>query len=312
MPAPSVVLWDQADEPPTGDAEVLLWRRYTGTGSLQSVPGYLEAHAERIRDRYLRFIHDLGESLVNGCRLVEQLQTADGYNFWWMTTVAEKSPLKSPRIYDCLRLLALQELLEGRRPRLLRLCSSDRDLAASVRAMCVGLDTCFEWQPSRRHAALPYWAKGLLSLRLVPQRWSLRRLADPTWYSGERAIFIASYFIHLDSAQGARGRFHSRQWEVLPELLQTCGHRLNWLQLFLFSAAVPTVDTGAQWARAFNADAEHQGCHSFLDSSLSVRVVLRALKRWLWLRRVCRRLRTAPAAFAVRGSTLTLWPNAAR
>ena len=318
MPAPAVVLWDRAEEPPTEDAEVLLWRKYAGGESQRSVPGYLEAHAERIRNRYLCFIHDLGQSPLNGRRLVEQLQTADGYNFWWMSTVAEKSPLKSPRIYDCLRLLALQEMLDGRRPRLLRLCSSDSVLAASVRALCVGLDARFEWQPSRGHesirslrrlyAVLPYWAKGLLSLRLVPQRWSLRRLADPAWYSGERAIFIASYFIHLDSAQGAQGRFHSRQWEALPELLQTYGRRLNWLQLFLFSAAVPTVDAGVQWARAFNADAGHQGCHSFLDSSLSVAVVLRALKRWLWLRRVCRQLRTAPAAFTVRGSTLTLWP----
>jgi surface carbohydrate biosynthesis protein (TIGR04326 family) len=317
MPESAIVVWDQSDEPESIPGDILYWRSYRDADLRSSVPSYLEAYAERIRGKYLGFIHDLGQSVVAGRRVAEHLDRGDGFSFWWMTTLAEKSPLKSPRIYDCLRLLALEEMLAARPPAALRLVSSDAELAEAMRAMCAKLESRFEWQQRgarpkwslrRIYTALPYQLKALMSLRHVLLRWTLRKLGRPRWFSGEASIFIASYFIHLDTTQCARGRFHSRQWETLPELLHTCGRRINWMQLFLFSAAVPNVRTGLSWTRQFNADAERQGCHAFLDSYLSVTLVCRALKTWLWLCAVSRRLKAVPAAFTPGGSVLWLWP----
>jgi surface carbohydrate biosynthesis protein (TIGR04326 family) len=107
----AIVVWDQAQMPPAGTGAVLCWRSYAHGGSVSSVPRYLEAHADRIRSKYLAFIHDLGESLVAGRRVIDHLDFGDGFSYWWMTTIAEKSPLKSSRIYDCLRMFALEEML---------------------------------------------------------------------------------------------------------------------------------------------------------------------------------------------------------
>jgi surface carbohydrate biosynthesis protein (TIGR04326 family) len=313
----AVVVWDQAEDPPVGSDEVLCWQSYLHGDAVASVPGYLEAHAQRIRSRYLAFVHELGESRIAGRRLIDHLDAGDGYSFWWMTTIAEKSPLKSPRIYDCLRMFALEEMLAQRQVATLTLVSADPMLARTMRATCLNLNIGFRWQQRGRrprltlrrvYELLPYALKALLSLRHVAMRWPLRKVRSAAWYSGDASVFICSYFIHLDAARGARGEFHSRQWENLPQLLRENGRQLNWLQLFLFSAAVPDSATGLSWVRRFNADAHHQGCHAFVDSYLSAAVVLRALARWLWLCGVALRLREFSAACRPSGSALWLWP----
>ena len=313
----AIVVWDQAESPPAGGGAVLCWRSYAHGGSVSSVPRYLEAHADRIRSKYLAFIHDLGESLVAGRRVIDHLNFGDGFSFWWMTTMAEKSPLKSPRIYDCLRMFALEEMLTEMHPSHLTLVSSDRSLAQAMQATCRNLNTGFKWEHrgarqkwSLRsvYVALPYALKAVLSLRHVMVRWPLRKSKGPRWFADRAAIFICSYFIHLDPTLCARGQFHSRQWESLPRLLHDSGRRTNWLQLFLFSAAMPDVGTGLSWVRRFNADAASQGCHAFVDGYITVGLLLRALTSWLRLCAASRRLRHIPSAFWPQGSAVWLWP----
>ena len=315
--AASIVVWDQVGDPPAGGGEVLCWRSYAHGESITSVPRHLETHAERIRSKYLAFIHELGEKPIAGRRVVDHLDLGDGFSVWWMTTIAEKSPLKSPRIYDCLRMLALEEMLMETPPSCMTLVSADRSLAQAMQVMCRNLNADFKWErlgtrsrASLRglYGALPYALKAVLSLRHVVTRWPLRRSKGPRWFADKAAVFICSYFIHLDPKLCVCGKFHSRQWESLPQLLRDSGRPANWLQLFLYSVAVPDLDTGITWVRRFNANAAYQGCHAFVDGYLSVGLVIRAIRRWLGLCAVSRRLRLIPSAFRPQGSAVWLWP----
>lgn len=60
--------------------------------------------------------------------------------------------------------------------------------------------------------------------------------------------------------------------------------------------------------RQFNRDRVRQGCHAFLDTFLSSRVVLRAFKTWLSLNIIRWRLRKISSAFTPKGSAVCLWP----
>ena len=315
----SAIVWDREGDPPHAIGEVWCWKSYAQGNLVHSIPRYIEDNAVRIRGRYLAFIHELGESKVNGRRLVEHLDAGDGFSFWWMGLLAEKSPLKSPRIYDCLRLLALEEILRERMPDGLTLNSSDRALIHAVRRLCDNLHIRFTrqsgkptqraWSLRRCFEAMPHPVQGLIGLgRHLVRRWPLRKPKAPPWFSGDQAVFLCSYFIHLDQASCAQGRFHSRQWEMLPNSLHDHGKRTNWIQHFLFSSTVPNVSTGLGWIRLFNRDAERQGHHAFLDAYLGWRVAFRALRRWIWLNAVGWRLRSIPSAFCPRGSGAWLWP----
>lgn len=298
--------------------EVLCWRSYRQGERVVSIPRYLEQHAERLRGRYLAFVHDLGESRIAGKRIIDHLDLGDGLSFWWLTQVAEKSPFKSPRIYDCLRLLCLEDLLVDRSPVHVLLVSADRALAHAIGELCADLRIGFSYEAPAEGTArwslravyelLPQPLRGLLSLRHVLRRWPLRRARPTGWFAGDSALFICSYFIHLDPGRCARGEFYSRQWEELPRTVHEQGGRINWLQLFLFSAIVPTVGRGAAWLRSFNAHACEQGCQAFLDSYLTIGRVMSALTMWLRLILIAWRLRGAHAAFRPQGSHAWLWP----
>ena len=136
------------------------------------MPRYLERHAERIRARYLAFVHELGETPVGGRRLVDHFTIETGFSLWWMNRIPEKSPFKSPRIYDCLRLLALEEILVARKVSSLTLHSADRDLMEAVGQLCSGLSVTYvraprsdprqPWSVRGLYAALPQVVQGLL------------------------------------------------------------------------------------------------------------------------------------------------------
>lgn len=314
-----VIVWDRPADPGYGaDARVLCWQSYLHGGPVDSVPRYLEEHAERIRARYLAFIHAIGEYRVAGRRIVDHLDLGEGCSFWWMTLVAEKNPLKSNRVYDCLRLIALEEILAGAPPSELVLVSASKALAEAIGALCNSRCIAFRWQrcppPTRPgilrglYDCLPSAIQALLSLRHVALRWPLRSLRRTPWFTGEGVVFFCSYFIHLDPALGPRGQFHSRHWEKLPDHLHRSGRRTNWLQLFLRSAVVPEVNTGLRWVQAFNRDSANQGQHIFLESFLSWRVLRQALRNWGRLGGVRRRLTEVRAAFQLQATGLSLWP----
>jgi len=314
----SAVVWDQVGAAPATADKVLCWQSYIGGGMISSIPRYVENHAERIKQKYLAFIHDLGERQIAGKRVVDHMDLGDGFSLWWMTLLAEKSPLKSPRIYDCLRLIALEEMLTEDLPSDLTLITANKPLAQAMGRLCRGLGISFRcrfmresnagWSLRRFYDKLPYSVRGLLSFRHVVARWPLRKLRRPEWFSGDNAVFFCSYFIHLDRAQCAQGRFHSRQWEGLPKSLQESGKSLNWIQLFLFSAMVPNLATGLRWLRQFNQDASNQGWHAFLDTYITFGRLLGVVKTWLWLHFISWRLRTIYSAFYPNGSAVWLWP----
>ena len=314
-----LIVWDCKADPPDSRGEVLHWQSYVQSGSIFSVPHYLEVHAERLRAKYVAFIHDLGESRIDGKRVVDHLSVGDGFSFWWMTQLVEKNPIKSPWIYDCLRLLALEEILLDRKPSALTFCSSDSNLAQAVRRLCRNLQIHFTWHSGtqskqkwslrRLYRGLPYPVQGLISLaRHLLLRWPLRKLEKPKWFSGESAISLCSYFIHLDSTSCEQGRFYSRQWEMLPGYLHGSGKRINWIQHFLFSPIVPDTRTGRGWLRRFNLDASSQGYHVFLDTYLTWGIVVQVLKGWTSLTAVAWRLRHIHSSFCPDGSATWLWP----
>lgn len=292
MNEPTIV-WDSDAIPNARWQRVLLWRSYAESASGESIPRYLDEHAEALRARHLAFIYALGQQQLDGRTLIQHFDRGDGFSFWWMTHLAEKSPFKSPRLYDCLRLLALEEMLVKSRPAALILHSGDVLLAQAFGNLCRKLGISFSLARLRKadegsllrrlYQALPWRWRGLLSLRHMLRRWPLRALARPKWFSGTNGVFLCSYFFNLDAVAAEQGHFHSRQWESLPAYLHRSGKCSNWIHHMLLTPTIPDIATGLRWATQFNKHRESEGCHSFVESQISWRLLARALLDWLWL-----------------------------
>lgn len=301
----------------SGAGVAVLWNGYSDERAVLSLPRHVEKHAERLRSRYLAFVHDLGERKV-GKRLVDHFRIETGFSLWWMNRVPEKSPFKSKRIYDCLRLLALEEILTEVKPSTLTVRIADAAVATAVGQLCDALGITYEsvqlpkpefpWSARRLYDALPHVAQGLLSFRHALKRWRFRRLRPVVWAGGDRAVFFCSYFFNIDQAAADRGVFYSRQWEALPGWVAAQGGRVNFLHHYLPDAGMRDVPTSLRWLARFNRDATSQGTHAFLESFLSLRVLLRVARRWLSLWLVAAKLRGVERHFTPNGSAASLWP----
>lgn len=314
------LIWDLPAAPPSWDGQVFHWRSTEVSQGLISIPAHLELHGDRLRKTYLAFVHELGTLPVAGLPVRRHLQDGAGNNFWWMGLLAEKSPFKTPEIYQALRLLALQDFLRETPPQALVLRSADRILAQAVRVLCAQYQIVFLYEPQvaqeRRQPLrialkkrVPEWLQAPLAVcAYLVRRWPLRQMRPLHWNSGENAFLFCSYFAHLDGNAAKAGQFQSRQWGPLPNVLADSGLQLNWLQNFWPGEAAPDARAGVELARRFNGADPGLGVHGFVDSYVGVRVLLRSLRSWLFLLSRAWVLRGMAVRLQVHHMPAFLWP----
>ena len=288
--------------------------------SVQCLLRYAEAHGERLRRKYLAWIHDLGESQIDGKRLIDHLAVDNGLSYWWLTLLAEKSPWKSPPIVDAIRLLALEEILLEEKPGTFLLVSANRSLHEVLSDLCQNLGISYEWErlaapPRPRlscrgiYHALPPLVRAFTRLaHYVLTRWPFSQAEKSGWFGDGKSLFICSPLYDIDSNSARDGHFHSRLWEGLPGLMTKQGLSGNWLHLYVPRDVGLTPRIAMNWVQCFNQQPQSQGSHAFLDAYLSWRIVGRVLKNWLRVSFVSWRLRKIKPAFRPEGSQVSLWP----
>jgi surface carbohydrate biosynthesis protein (TIGR04326 family) len=317
----SLTVWDSGADAVVEHGVVYHWNGYSEIGTSRSLFRYVEKHGERLRSKYLAWIHDLGQSECGGKRLVEHLTLEEGFSYWWMTLLTEQSPWKSPSIMSAIRLFALEEIILEARPNLVRIVTADLGLATIVEELCANLhipyahvqpvaDSRIRWTLRDVYRRLPFTVQGLISfVRLMHLRWPLRYAGAQRWFGGKRSVLLCSYFLHFDQPLAALGEFKSQFWGQLPAILQETGYGINWLHQYVHSSSVPNPRAAREMVRRFSERNAARGHHSFLDAYWSWRLLLRVFRRWAALHRVNLRLaRGMEQAFRPTGSHFSLWP----
>lgn len=306
----------------TRGRKIFDWNNYAEQNSVISIPLYLETHSNRLRARLITLLADLGALEINGKSFSEHLEVTSGFSLWWMSLPVEKSLPKSPQLFDCLRLMALEELLETDRANGVEFVGGNKIVADAINAICDKLGIGFIWtcpprsetvSPNnwikRTYLCLPRPVQGLLLIiRYVASKWQLRAAVHQLRGVPYGDVTVFSYFIHLNKEACSQGVFSSRHWGDVTELLNRSGAGANWFHHYLESPEMPNKATGLSWLSKYNGRSRLQGRHHFIDSYLSVPIVLRVIKRFVWLNIVAWRMRTIPHAFVASEMPLWLWP----
>ncbi len=320
MAVRTLTLWDSSLDPSRVSGLFYRWNGYVENDSIQCLLKYAEAHGERLRRKYLAWIHDLGESRIDGTRLIDRLAFDNGLSYWWLTLLAEKSLWKSPSIVDAIRLLALEEILLQEKPGAFLLVSANRCLHEVLSDLCQNLGIVYKWErlsvPPRwrlsvrgiYHALPPSVTAFIRVVHYGLTRWPFRQAEKSGWFGGGKSLFICSSLYDIDSNLAREGHFHSRLWEGLSGLMAKQGLSGNWLHLYVPRDVGLTPRVAMDWVQCFNQQRQSQGSHAFLDAYLSWRIVGRVFKNWLRVSFVSWRLREIRSAFRPEGSQISLWP----
>ncbi len=289
----NLTVWDCEGTATSPLESTIYWSGYSQQEKVNTVPTYLEKKSDELRARYLSFVHQLGELNISGNRLIDHLEIEKNFSFWWMTLIAEKSYLKSPRIFDCLRLLAFDMQLDEMKPKAIKLVSNDSTLARAMHRCARSKGIPFKWEKSIYECGklylkgfykrIPYNFRAIVFFLIhIFKRWQLIKIKNK-WFSGKNSMFLFSYFVHLDLNSCKDGKFYSHQWETLPSKLCVEGKKLNFIHHFIQSPIVPNAMKGIQYVKKFNNQPASEGSHSFLDSWLSLKVCLDVISKFFTL-----------------------------
>lgn len=313
------LVWDCAEAPPSGDWIPVLWRGYCESNAAGfSIPRLVEEQADALRARFLGWVHDLGEAHIGGKRLVDRLVLRPGFSYWWMTLLVEKSYAKSARLFDAVKLLALENLAADRSAGRIILASGDRTLIRAIRLWCDSAGLAFELRRSktrdgsvslarRFYRSLPHIVQAqIFLLRYLWQRWPLRKGGGPPDPGSQ--LTIVDYLFHLSPRALTTGQFASNYWSDLVGTFVKGAVRVNWLHHYIRHEAVSSARQARSLIARFNMTGAETQSHTTLDSALGWPVIRRAMRdysrlilAWLSLRRVRRHFRAMD-------SKVDLWP----
>lgn len=237
-----------------------------------------------------------------------------------MTLFVEKSPWTQPSIIDAIRLFALNEIIKKEKPKTIKFVSDNHNLNLVIKNLCKEIGVVYLWQKSKQTKKVPFGIKNIYRLLPFPiqsfitafsyffNRWPLREIGKIKFEGGENAVFFCSYFFNLEAKKMAAGIFYSKQWGELPDLIQKWDIQKNWLQIYYAHDDIPNAKKAVKFAREFNKIPEINGFHSFLDTFLSVKLLLIVFRNYckLWVR--TKRLGNVEKAFTPKGTVISFWP----
>jgi surface carbohydrate biosynthesis protein (TIGR04326 family) len=292
---------------PHGDAfTTVLWRSYSEDchSNVISIPQQVEINADRLRMRYLAWIHDLGEMRVSDMRVVDHLLLRPDFSYWWMTQIAEKCNFeKSPLIDDAIRFMAFEDWALGQQIDGVELSTANYALAECMRVWCEKKAIPFTLIRLKAPGIKLSWLRRIYSL--LPQvmqalvwlihylvvRWPFRGVGLKEWRSSQGKVTLVSYLFNLVPEAITQDRFESRYWGPLPRVLQADNSVTNWLHIYVKDDLLPTARRAAKLLGTWNKIRGGLQYHVALDSFLGPRVVLRTLRDWGYLMRSSIRIR---------------------
>jgi len=272
------------------DESGYVWDGYRSTKNVQSLFQLLEENS----NYYKNIIHI---SLLRDFNLEDDLYSKEEKNIFKMllflgSSFIEKSPLKSKAWVNTLRLLVLENELNSSCAQKLIYRGSNRNIHKSLLKLSQKKRMDYVWDKfyvtsadtilKRLRNSIPLLFKAFIYfLGFILKYWSIYTKKNPKWMTSNKSIFFFSYFTNLDEELGELGRFYSKYWENLPNLLLVKGFQLNWIHLFMPSRAVPNFKVGKKWIKKFNSENQSKENHILLEQFLDLSIIIKVFRDWL-------------------------------
>ena len=300
-----------------GRFKTFFWSKFDVPEEAVSIPLLVDKKSTALRKEYLELIYDIGETRINGKNIRENLKISEGFSFWWMTTLAQKSPLKvkSINIVFKLRVFEKQYLVDGYDG--LILYSDNVVLHTVLSRWSMNLGHAYQWKGKRRwnfrlnlrsvYKTLPLRLRAFGELLL---RWIKRnRFVDSVKQMEEtdNQVTIVTYFPNMEETRAERGVFYSRYWEDLHDLLEKQQWRVNWIWMFIDDGKC-SFKRAVQYRNEFQIHAGSTKRFYLLEEFMDLISVFRAIILYWRLYSKNRRLTGVRERFHFTGSKMQLWP----
>ncbi len=301
---------------------VYIWNGHEKNEKYISISNRLEDNSDKIKKKYIKFIHDLGEEKIDNKNLKSHLKIKENYNLWWMSLLTEKSHYKSPRIKDCLKFLVLEEIILEKKPSKIIVLLSDKIIIRSIKELSKKLNIEIEIKKidivkkdqvnsknifSNIYFKSPNIIKSIIYLiRYSFNNWTFKKALKPKWETNKNILFF-SYLFHLDKDSFKDNKFNTSQWGPLTNLLNELSIKSNWMHHYIPNPVIPNRKSAISFINNLNKEFNNTQSHQIISSYINIKTILKVVANYAKIILKIPSLFKFKKLFIVKNSSINFW-----
>jgi surface carbohydrate biosynthesis protein (TIGR04326 family) len=320
----SLILLDRVVDNKNDTGVIVSWSDMVVPPEIMSLPVKTEEQAVNLKEEYLRWIYDLGNAEVEGQSLVSYLKIFDNLSFWWLTSVAEKSPFLSGSIFQTFKLRTLEKVYSANHCQGLVYRGNNGRLHSTLKAWSQELGHSYEWNPSSPDRSvdssngfgrnllrrLPHFFQGIAwFIKKWFERWQhVIFVGSSTGSPGSSPRpTIVTFFPNVYMDQGGSSNFRSKYWEKLHDYFDLEKLPIDWVWFYFGSKDFSFKET-IKFKERCNRESENGQRYFLLEEFLSCNNLFRSFVLFLKLRKKARRINHLNKLFCFSGSKINFYP----
>ncbi len=314
-------IWDSKNTAPEGDWTTILWSQLADKNNPRqvSIVEVVEKNSDELRKRYLAWIYDLGESKIDGQRIIDHLSIRSEFSYWWTTSLAQKFNCSSTsQINNSIKALALESFFSEVGFKKVILKSENTILADVISNFCQKKNINFEFQkikPFQKFFSFQLLL-SILPCSIIALIYLIRYIFRTlplffvSQFNNQKNISDVMFFdvlTHLDEQAFIYGEFRSNYWTLLVDKLKEVGIKSNWTHLFFKHSSVPSIISANQLTKKFTLSSSGTEFHNLLERPLTIIMIIEVISDFFKIRSSLKKT-NGIANISPIDSDMNLWP----
>ena len=283
-----IQIWDSAKDYPSFEGITILWNGLQERHDVISISSYVESNAEYFRNKFLAWVFEFGEKIIDNKKVIDFFLLPNGLSYWWMTSICQKFNISgtSP-INNAIKILAIENIIENKGIKEIILFTGNRSLAKTLKKLCQEKSIRFE-QCGKLNSklflfsinfiqAITYWIWYLYKFLIS----SLTRKVSTLSYADRDFCFIDN-LVYLDKPNLNLGIFRSNYWNSIVNFLSESGYSTTWIHNFYAHKEISNHIKANKLVNLFNTTDKSQ-FHIIIESHLSISILFKTLKTYFQL-----------------------------
>ncbi len=234
----------------------------------------LEKKKKKIRSIYVNAIHEIVNNKSNNSNHFKFMDM----NLMEMSLINEKNPFKSVYIFDCLKILVIEEIIKQKKIKKIFYHGKNFNIHKSLELLSFNSNLNYfnkNFILYKVKFKSVFFLKGLLFFFIQILK-NFRLTNNFKKYSN---ITFFSYFVHFKSTKSQK--FNSNLWGDVPQELNYKKKIINWFHFYVPSNQIKNASGANKVKKEFNVNKYEN--HNFINSYLTTKNYFLSLNAYLIL-----------------------------